>query len=264
MNSNDYTSGPDNLRPPPMPGEAKETRPPVPPDEFRPLDQPLSLLRTIDAVLKQPARLAYEARHGNTPALIVLLGAIACACLLAYGVIVGSFSGGQQLWFVPVKVLAGAALSGLICLPSLYIFTCLSGGKLTLRETICVFLLAQTLTAILLIGFAPIAWIFSQTTGTSVFMGCLHLAFWVAAVALGLQLFAKSFQLLNRARPGLFRMWAVIYLVVGVQMMTALRPLIGEYDGFTLHGKKSFLSHWGDCLENSCRASESRSGRNNR
>jgi hypothetical protein len=248
MNTNEHVTPPGNLNPPPMPAPSGA----MPPDEFRPLEQPASLMRIVDALLKQPARLVYETRHGGTPYLAASLLLVACLCMLAYGLIVGSFSGGQQFWFVPLKLLAGTVLASLICLPSLYIFTCLSGGRLTLRETVCVFLLAQTLTAVLLIGFAPVAWIFSQTTGTVVFMGCLHLAFWIAAVALGLQLFAKAFRLLNRTRPGLFRVWAIIYIVVGIQMMTALRPLVGAFDGVTLRGKKSFVTHWSDSLEGTC------------
>ena len=44
-----------------------------------------------------------------------------------YGMVVGSFSGGSQMWIAPAKIAIGTILSILICLPSLYIFTCLSG-----------------------------------------------------------------------------------------------------------------------------------------
>ena len=47
-----------------------------------------------------------------------------------YGVVVGKFSGGAQLWIAPAKIAVGTILSILICLPSLYIFTCRAGSML--------------------------------------------------------------------------------------------------------------------------------------
>jgi hypothetical protein len=51
----------------------------------------------------------------------------------------------------------GTILSILICLPSLYIFTCLSGIDAQLRTVTGVLFAAVSLGALLLIGFAPIA-----------------------------------------------------------------------------------------------------------
>lgn len=66
--------------------------------------------------------------------LFVLLG------MAAYGLVVGSFSGGAQIWIAPTKIMIGTVLSSLICLPSLYIFTCLSGIDARLRTVTGVFL----------------------------------------------------------------------------------------------------------------------------
>lgn len=120
--------------------------------------------RVVDSLLKHPARVVYEiAKNGSVRCAAALL-AITAVCLLGYGVVMGTFSGGAQWWAVPLKVALGMLFSALICLPSLYIFACLSGGKQSLPEVGGFLLLALALGSILLVGFAPIAWIFSQTT----------------------------------------------------------------------------------------------------
>ena len=55
-------------------------------------------------------------------------------CSLIYGLVAGTFSGGPQLWIAPAKIAMGLMISALICLPSLYIFTCLSGSQARLVE----------------------------------------------------------------------------------------------------------------------------------
>jgi len=40
---------------------------------------------------------------------------------------------------------------------------------------------------VLLIGFAPVAWLFSQSTESLLLMGALHLVFWLIATYFGLR-----------------------------------------------------------------------------
>ena len=58
---------------------------------------------------------------------------IALLCLVAYGVVVGAFSGGTQLWAAPLKIAGGALMTTAICLPSLYVLACLGGAHDQLR-----------------------------------------------------------------------------------------------------------------------------------
>jgi hypothetical protein len=92
------------------------------------------------------------------------------------------------MWIAPAKLGLGMLLSVLICLPSLYIFTCLGGIDAQLRSVCGALFAAVCLSSILLIGFAPVAWIFSQSTDSIVFMGTLHLLFWVIGIRFGLRL----------------------------------------------------------------------------
>jgi hypothetical protein len=163
-------------------------------------------------------------------------------------VVVGTFSGGQQLWIAPVKIAAGLMISALICLPSLYIFTCLSGSHARLSEIFGLLAGMLMLTTMLLIGFAPVAWIFSQSTESLAWMGALHLIFWFIATIFGLRFLEAGFSQSNARSHAGFHTWVVIFLLVAVQMTTALRPILGTADTFFPTEKKFFLAHWGDCL----------------
>ena len=179
------------------------------------------------------------------------LGLIILAALsfLGYGFIIGTFSAGEQLLVVPAKVLGGVIFSAAICFPSLYIFSCFSGGRQSLGDTAGLFALGLAMWSILLVGFAPIAWLFSQSTETAAFMGLLHILFWLAAAWFGLKLMNTALAHLNGRNLGILRVWGIIFLVVTMQVATMLRPLIGKSAPLQLNEKKFFLAHWGDCID---------------
>src|ERR1041384_5119040 len=136
----------------------------------------------------------------------------------------------------------GTVLSILICLPSLYIFTCLSGIDARLRTVTGVFLAALGLGALLLIGFAPVAWIFSQSTDSVAFMGALHLLLWAIGIKFGLRLLQGMTFLLGASRQGHhMKGWSAIFIVVCLQMTTTLRPIVGTSKNFLPDEKKFFL-----------------------
>src|SRR5437764_7491308 len=88
----------------------------------------------------------------------------------------------------PVKLGLCTLLAVLICLPSLYIFTCLGGIDAQLRSVCGALFAAVCLSSIVLIGFAPVAWSFSQSTDSIAFMVALHLLFWIIGIVFGLRL----------------------------------------------------------------------------
>src|SRR5438477_6976767 len=145
------------------------------PEEQMPLP---NVVAAIEAILRQPRRVLYQLRQPGRGRLIGAMVLVAVACSLIYGIVVGTFSGGVQLWAAPVKIATGLMVSALICLPSLYIFACLSGSRARLAEVARLDAGLSMLMTILLICFAPVAWGFSQSTGSVVAMGALHLAFW--------------------------------------------------------------------------------------
>jgi hypothetical protein len=206
------------------------------------------VIAAIDAILRHPRRVIYQLRQPDAGRLIVSMILASIFCSLVYGVVAGTFSGGSQLWIAPVKIGMGLMISAVICLPSLYIFTCLSGSQARLVEVCGLLSGLLLLMTILLIGFAPVAWIFSQSTDSIAWMGTLHLLFWFVATIFGLRFLEAGFSHSNARSHAGFYTWVIVFLLVALQMTTALRPIIGTSDTFLPKDKKFFMSHWGDCM----------------
>jgi hypothetical protein len=208
-------------------------------------------LAAAEAMLRQPRRVMYQLRQPGSGRLVAAMLFISVLCAAFYGVVVGTFSYGDQIWAAPVKIAGGLLLATLICLPSLYIFTCLSGSQARLVEIFGLVTGLLLLMTLLLIGFAPVAWLFSQSTDSLAWMGTLHLVFWGIATVFGLRFLETGFSHTKaRSNAGLMT-WVVIFVLVVLQMTTALRPIVGTAQTFLPQEKKFFLSHWGDSLKSS-------------
>ncbi len=216
------------------------------PGEREPIASPVA---AAEAMLRQPRRLMFQLRQPGSGPLIGRMLVVAVLCSLVYGVVVGTFSMGTQMWAAPVKIAVGLLISALICLPSLYIFTCLSGSQARLAEMCGLLAGLLMLMSILLIGFAPVAWLFSQSTQSPAWMGTLHLVFWLVSTFFGLRFLQAGFAHSRaRSQAGLYT-WIIIFVLVALQMTTALRPIVGTADTFLPTEKKFFVAHWADCLK---------------
>jgi hypothetical protein len=202
----------------------------------------------IEAILRQPRRVWFQLTEPRRDRLTLTLAGIAILCALCYGFVVGTFSRGDQLWAAPVKITSGLLLSAVICLPSLYIFSCLSGARTKLSEVCGLVAGLLALMTILLIGFAPVAWVFSQSIESVPAMSALHLAFAVIAVGFGLRFMSRGFAQLNAEGAGGLKTWSIIFVLVLLQMTTALRPIVGTADTFLPEKKQFFLQHWAEEL----------------
>ena len=223
--------------------------PPIPSRfAFEPLPGRASPALIIETLLKCPGRIVYELQNNWRAALPLWLVSLTLLGMAAYGVVVGSFSGGAQMWIAPAKIATGTMLSILICLPSLYIFTCLSGIEARLRTVIGVFFAAVGLGALLLIGFTPVAWIFSQSTDSVAFIAALHIGLWAIGIAFGLRLIDAMGRFLTGSTQSHLKLWGFIFVLVCLQMMTTLRPIVGRSDHLLPSEKKFFLAHWGETL----------------
>jgi hypothetical protein len=240
-----------NLPPPPP------RVPPIPPGAFLPPplgDDPadrepvLNPITAVEAILRQPRRVMYQLRQPGAGKLIGSMLFVTVLCSLVYGVIVGSFSGGDQWWAAPVKIACGLLISAIICLPSLYIFGCLSGSQARLSEIFGMVAGLLMLMTILLIGFAPVAWLFSQSTESIIWMGVLHLLFFAVATGFGLRFLDAAFSHSRASSLVGLRTWVIIFVLVMLQMSAALRPLLGKSDNFLPEKKRFFLNHWGECI----------------
>jgi len=89
-----------------------------------------------------------------------------------------------------------------------------------------------------------VAWIFSQSTNSIVFMGALHLIFWVIGIRFGLRLIDAMGRFLGARGKSHLRIWSIIFILVCFQMTSTLRPIIAPSKTFLPKEKKFFLAHW--------------------
>ena len=205
------------------------------------------VFNAVESMLRHPRRIMFHLRQPGAGRILLSLLLIALVCSAVYGVVVGTFSKGDQLWAAPLKISVGLLISALICLPSLYIFACLSGAQVRLAEAAGLVIGLIALLSVLLVGFAPVAWVFSESTQSLPAMGALHLAFALIAAGFGLRFLGSGLIHAQAGATGM-RVWSIIFVVVLLQMTTALRPILGTADSFLPTEKKFFISHWSDAL----------------
>src|SRR5436309_546591 len=113
------TSTNQNPLPPPLPSSGSSRR-----FAFEPLAEDASPFAIIDSLLKHPGRILHDLQNNWRATVALWLIAVALCGMAVYGLVVGSFSGGAQMWIAPAKLMLGTTLAALICLPSLRV--CLS------------------------------------------------------------------------------------------------------------------------------------------
>src|SRR5687767_4116105 len=172
----------------------------------------------MEAILRQPRRVMFQLRQSASGRLIGAMMLLALLCGLIYGLVVGTFSGAEQLWAAPVKIACGMLLCAAICLPSLYIFSCLSGSQARMVEVMGLVAGLLLLMTLLLIGFAPVAWVFSQSTESVAAMGALHIVFWFIAVYFGVRFLSLGFKHLSASSTAGLNVWVVLFVLVCLQM----------------------------------------------
>lgn len=214
----------------------------------------------LNNLLKKPLSVIHEINEGERspiPALLI----ITLACLAIFGLVLGMFSAGAQLWASPVKVIGGVLFSGLICLPSLYIFGALGGMDAKVQHVVGLMLTFLAITSLLLVGFAPVVWLFSTSSNSLVFFGFLSLAIWIVCLIFGLRVIARASKSMGGGRGGHLNIWAIIFMLVTLQMTTTLRPIIGKSESgqfLNLEEKRFFMRYWFEVMEDEGKSSSSK------
>ena len=232
--------------------------PPPPPDiaalsarrvdglTVEPMDD-TGLLASVTALLRSPGRLAYEFSMGSAPGRLSLsLLCIAVIGLIAFGLTAGSMSGEGQYFYAPLKIAGGTLLASLICLPSLFIFTALSGASVKFSSITGLLTGMIALTALLLAGFTPVVWVFTQSTDSLVFIGAIMVIIWFISLLMGLGFLRRAARLLGMTDGVHLTIWMAIYCLVSLQMSCALRPILGKAETILPGNKKFFLQHWSE------------------
>ncbi|MGE9267996.1 MAG: hypothetical protein ACQKBY_07855 [Verrucomicrobiales bacterium] len=238
---------PEDPKTPPLPPSGDSVKNPTPPpaDSPPPLSADIGWAGLFENLLKKPgALIASFTGEGAAGALSGKLLALAALSLAVFGLTLGTFAMHEQLWAAPLKLVTGLLLAALICLPSLYIFTALTGtrlGFLQLARGLCAML---ALTGAILIGFAPVLRVFAQSTDSLGFMGFLVLMSWLIAYSFGAGFLVKMLKASGKHSTAPLNIWGLIFLLVTLQMSTSLRPILGRSEHFLTNEKKFFLVHW--------------------
>jgi hypothetical protein len=224
--------------------------PAQPPPIEAPLPDQLDFKTLFEALLRRPhalvVRLA-EPNHGATGRFAIM----AVGSILLFGFVLGCFAKNEQLWAAPAKVSAGLIFSGLICFPSLYIFSTLAGARVSMSQLAACLAGALALAGLLLLGFAPAVWIFAESTDSLGFMGSLAIGSWLIAVTFALKFLKSVVFATGGTQKGPLAIWSIVFLLVTLQMTTSLRPILGRSDVLLTQEKKFFLQHWGDTFDTS-------------
>lgn len=160
------------------------------------------------------------------------------AFLAVYGAVLGSTHGLLQALSSATKLPLLFLITLAICVPALYVFSVLFGASQRLRQSIALVLSAITVTAVLLLSFAPITFFFMLTTSGYQFFKLLNVLFFIIAGGLGMVFLSQGVQVVStsdkqegtKMRRLLLYVWIVLYAFVGSQMAWTLRPFVGYPD----------------------------------
>lgn len=156
------------------------------------------------------------------------------AFMALYGAVLGST---HSLWqalssAVKLPILFMATL--IVCAPTLYFFNVLFGSNQSITQNIALILTAISVTAVILLSFAPITMFFLLTTSHYQFFKLLNVAVFAIAGVAGVVFLGQGMRVVagaegegRRARRWLLYLWILVYAFVGSQMAWTLRPFIG-------------------------------------
>lgn len=206
----------------------------------------------MEALLKHPLSTVFEFATGSRAGALsrsLLLIIVAGLVLFSLGAV--DFSHGIRWWATPLKITGGLFIAALLCLPSLYIFSCLGGLEIRIKTVAGLLLTSLALTATILVGFVPVVWVFGQSSDSLVFMGTVLIFVWSIALYLGLGLLTRQARALGMKSGFHLKLWSAIFVLVTFQMSCTLRPLLGEAKTFLPTQKRFFLQHWSEQLNTS-------------
>lgn len=125
--------------------------------------------------------------------------------------------------------------SVLICLPSFYIIQLILGSKIRIKEVMAIILSGFVMSTTVALAFSPIVIFFLVTGGDYYFMQLLHIAIFLFAGFFGVKFIIEALKyscetenLYPKIGVSVFKIWAVIFVFVGIQLAWNLRPFLGD------------------------------------
>ncbi len=198
----------------------------------------------LDRLLRGEFTRHDELREGRISLPARKLVAASLALGAVYGLGMGLYAGlggrddsWKYLLASALKVPLLFLLTLIVTFPSLYVFAALADSKLRLRDTLRLLVAAIAVNLGVLASFAPVTVFFTLSTDSYAFMIFLNVLFFAIAGGVGLAFLNRAVNAVfapdARAAAGararrIFRLWLVIYGIVGAQMGWILRPFIGN------------------------------------
>lgn len=200
-----------------------------------------TVLAALNRLLKNPEGAAAEAGEDR---IGYFFAAGALACFALYGIAAGFFQGDQQIAIAALKTPVIIFGTAVLCLPSLYVFTSLAGSELSFSRTAGLLAGFCGVLGLLMLGMIPIAWLFSVSSRSILFVFWMHLLMWLAALAFARNFLGHAFR--SSTQRHVIRLWLFLFVLVSFQMTTHLRPILWRDSGERMFSaeKMSFLDHF--------------------
>jgi len=192
-------------------------------------------LAIIETILRNRRQFFIEIREGvelGRKMRAMLISSIAFFAL--HGAVMGSTHSLRQTLSSAVKLPLLFLATLIVCLPTLYFFNLIFGSNQSLAQNFTLILTAITVTAVLLLSFAPIVLFFLLTTSHYQFFKLLNVGVFAITGIVGVIFLSQGMRIVSAsgkegagARRNVVRLWILIYAFVGSQMAWTLRPFIG-------------------------------------
>ncbi len=207
---------------------------------------PESLNDKLTTLLANPRQLFRDIAEGkdvDAPSLFL----IGVACFGLFGFATGLFSGWNGAFVGLFKGALITVLAQLLCLPSLFILSCVGGLPIRFSQVVQICAAITATLGLILVAFAPVAWLFSISTESLGFVVSLSTLIVFIAYHIARRLFRSNEETPLKSRG--LHWWLVLQLVVTLQMTTALRPiLITPDEPLWAQEKKIFVVHFFDAF----------------
>lgn len=192
-------------------------------------------LGVIETILRDRLTFFHEIRDGiglRRKMRAMLIASLVFFAL--YGAVMGSTHSLWQALSSAVKLPVLFLATLFICAPTLYFFNILFGSNQSLEQNVALILAAITVTAVILLSFAPITLFFLLTTSQYQFFKLLNVGIFAISGIMGLIFLNQGMRIVSNigsdgqsARRMVFIVWMFLFAFVGSQLAWTIRPFIG-------------------------------------
>ncbi|MBD2742975.1 actin-binding WH2 domain-containing protein [Coleofasciculus sp. FACHB-1120] len=184
-----------------------------------------------------------EIRQGvRLPSKIISLLVCSSLFFAVYGAIIGSSHSSLQALSSAFKLPCFYLMTLILCLPTLYFFSILSGSTRSIGQYFAMLLTSVAVISVLEFSLAPVVLFFLITTHNYQFFVLLNVAIFALTGFTGVTFLYQGVQLMsvqdNEAaqdtRTRILQFWLILYALVGCQLGWTLRPFFGTPGEFVL------------------------------